>query len=173
MKVSAATPDDARAVAEVQVLSWQGAYQALLPTEFLAMLSIEKREVMWREQLVRGAPELLVARLQGKVCGFVSFGASRDAGAGTATAEVMAIYLAPHCWSSGVGRALWLAARDRMEQQGFTDVTLWVLAGNARALRFYQMAGFVVEPGSRKPLTLGGNDVDEVRCVRSLRVLSP
>ena len=169
MNIAAATPDDARAIAQVQVLSWQRAYRDLLPTEFLALLSIDPREAMWRKQLVQGACDLLVARSEGNVCGFISFGATRDAGAAAATAEVMALYLAPGCWSTGMGRALWLAARDRMLQQGFTAVTLWVLADNARALRFYRMAGFVVEPASRKPFTLGGIVVDEIRCVRPLR----
>ena len=169
MNIGAATAEDARAIAQVQVLSWQSAYRGLLPAQFLDLLSVEQRELMWRQQLEQRACDVLVARTEGQICGFVSFGASRDEDAAPETAELMAIYLAPHCWSTGFGRSLWLAARQQMLQQGFSAATLWVLADNARALRFYSLAGFMVQPASRKTFTLGGVAVDEVRCARLLR----
>ena len=75
---------------EVHVLSWQHAYRDLIPKEFFAALSVEKREAMWRECIVQGSPELLVAKADGRVSGFASFGASRDeeAPSGTAQAQI-------------------------------------------------------------------------------------
>ena len=165
MRIEPATPEDCRAIAEVHVLSWQHAYQHLLPAEFLASLSVEQRAAMWQESLATGRPQLLVARDHGQIAGFVAFGPSRDEGAPPHCAEVWAIYVAPSSWSRGVGRMLWLAAKDRMLAQGYKMVSLWVIAGNERAIQFYLAAGFKPEAQSIKQFTLGGVQLHEVRYV--------
>ena len=116
---------------------------------------------------------VLLARIARRVVGFVSFGASRDEGAGALCAEVYALYVHPDFLSTGAGRRLWLAALRQIRAEGYETITLWVLAGNDRARRFYERAGFVTEPGSRKPLELGGVVLDELRHVRSAAVRSP
>lgn len=126
------------------------------------------REAMWRESIVKGVPELLVAKVRGAVVGFIAFGLSRDAGAGPADAEVWSIYLAPSSWSSGIGRALWLAAKERMLEQGVRLVSLWVIATNQRAISFYRSAGFQPEATPLKEFTLGGVQLQEVRWVQAL-----
>jgi hypothetical protein len=52
-----------------------------------------------------------------------------------------------------------------MLHAGFSEVTLWVLSGNARGLRFYEAAGFRREAGSEKHFEQGGAQVEEVRLV--------
>lgn len=168
MHIINATLEDARAVAEIHVLSWQHAYRGILPQDFLESLSVEKREAVWREQISRGSPDLLVAKSQNQLGGFVCFGASRDEGAPAGTAEIMAIYLAPAMLSTGLGRRLWLSALDRMIDRGFTSVTLWVLVRNDRAIRFYEAAGFSADPASRKHFSLGGAVVEEIRYAREI-----
>lgn len=91
------------------------------------------------------------------------FGPCRDDGAPAHAGEIWALYVAPEFWSSGVGRMLWLAACERMIEEGYQSVSLWVIAGNARAIRFYLAAGFAAEPSSRKAFTLGGGTLQEVR----------
>jgi ribosomal protein S18 acetylase RimI-like enzyme len=168
MHIGPAALEDARAVAQVHVSSWQHAYREILPPGFLSQLSVESREATWRECIVKGVPELLVARVQGAVVGFIAFGPSRDEGTGPASAEVWAIYLAPNSWSSGIGRALWLAAKDRMLAQGVRSVSLWVIATNERAIAFYRSAGFRPEAASLKEFTLGGVQLHEVRYVQAI-----
>lgn len=155
-------------MAHVHVLSWQHAYRNVLPPEFLSQLSVERRTAMWHEAITKGVPELLVAKVQGAVIGFVAFGPSRDDGAHSGSAEVWAIYLAPESWSSGIGRALWLAARERMLEQRVHSVSLWVIATNHRAIKFYRAAGFHPAATAPKELTLGGMQVQEVRYVQAL-----
>jgi ribosomal protein S18 acetylase RimI-like enzyme len=154
---------DARRVAEVHVQAWQAAYVGIVPDEYLASLSVEKRETMWREAIEKQVPELLVARLAGDVAGWVSFDASRDKDAAAGCGEVWALYVDPAHWSSGVGRELWWCTQARLVERGFTSVSLWVLAANARAIRFYEAAGFTPEPGSAKTFELGGRSVQELR----------
>jgi RimJ/RimL family protein N-acetyltransferase len=43
VRISNATPADARAIAVVHVLAWQGAYRAQLAQEFLDALSVDAR----------------------------------------------------------------------------------------------------------------------------------
>lgn len=166
MFVTTATLDDARAIAQVHVSSWQQAYRGILPKAFLDALSVDERAAMWRECIAQGCPELVVAKSAGQVCGFAAFGPSRDEGAPDHNAEIMALYLAPDVWSTGVGRRLWCTVLERVVAQGFAVVTLWVMARNARAIRFYEAAGFEAQPSSRKQFTLGGLVLDEVRYQR-------
>lgn len=110
---------------------------------------------------------LLLARSAGQVAGFVAFGASRDEDAPPFGAEIWAIYVKPAFWSTGAGRRLWLAALGQMQAEGYKSISLWVIAGNDRAIRFYERAGFVAEPESRKKFAHGGATLEEVLYMRS------
>jgi ribosomal protein S18 acetylase RimI-like enzyme len=165
MEIRAATAEDCRAVAEVHVESWQHAYRGILPEQYLASLSVTERESMWRHMVERQPAHLLVACAAGQVVGFVAFGASRDEGAPNDQAEIWAIYVKAGSWSTGVGRLLWLEALQRISTEGYKSISLWVIVGNQRAVRFYEHAGFVVEPQSRKSFELGGIALEELRYV--------
>jgi ribosomal protein S18 acetylase RimI-like enzyme len=165
MQIEPARADDARAIAEVHVLSWQHAYRDLMPADYLASLAVERRELTWRASLADGQPQLLVARQHEQVVGFVAFGPCRDEGSQPHCAEVWAIYLAPTAWSQGTGRRLWHAALERLVAQGYRTVSLWVLAGNERAIGFYAALGFRPDPATARTFTLGGVPLREVRQV--------
>jgi ribosomal protein S18 acetylase RimI-like enzyme len=165
MRIEPATPDDCPAIAALQVLSWQHAYEGILPAPFLASLDAAPREAQWRGALSKGQPQLLVARSDGQVQGFIAYGPSRDADAPADRAEIWALYVTPAMWSQGVGRALWLSARDRLLDRGMRTVSLWVLTRNRRAILFYAKAGFAPEPRSARWFTMGGDEVQELRCV--------
>lgn len=167
LRIDAATPDDCRAIAEVHVRSWQHAYPDLLPAAYLDALSVERREAVWRASLAKGEPQILLARNDAGVCGFIAFGGSRDADIAPDCGEVWALYLAPDAWSQGIGRALWLAAWQRLVAQGYTSASLWVIDGNRRAIAFYEAAGFVAEPASAKRFEIGGTMLDELRYRRA------
>jgi len=160
--------EDARAVAEIHVRAWCVAYQGIIPAEFLASLSVEQREAMWRNSIKNGMPDLQVARTEGRIVGFAASGPCRDAGAAPRDGEIWAIYVEPSYWSTGVGRTLWLNARERLRSQGYERASLWVLAKNARAIRFYRAAGFVEDSSSTKEANFGDRSSKEVRYQTSL-----
>lgn len=166
MEIQPATSEDCRVIAEVHVASWQHAYRGILSEQYLASLAVDEREAMWRRMVERQPSHLLVVRANGQVIGFVAFGASRDEGAPHNRAEIWAIYVKASSWSSGAGRLLWLEALQRIVAEGYKSVSLWVISGNERAVRFYERAGFVVEPESRKSFELGGATLEELRYVR-------
>src|SRR5437879_13170912 len=118
MHIAPARLEDARQVAEIHVTTWQFAYQGIVPDGHLASLSVDQREAMWRESIAEGVPELLVAKAEGGMVGWVAFGPCRDEGSPADSAEVWAIYVAPASWSSGVGRVLWQHARSEERRVG-------------------------------------------------------
>jgi GNAT superfamily N-acetyltransferase len=139
-----ALPEDARALAEIHVRSWQAAYRGKLTDEYLDGLSPEEREERWREVLAKPPPawRTWVAEDRGAVIGFATTGRSEDADADRHTGEVFAIYLDPEAVGTGIGRGLFAHAVEDLRERGFRTATLWVLETNADARRFYEVAGW-------------------------------
>jgi ribosomal protein S18 acetylase RimI-like enzyme len=136
-----ATPEDAEAVARVQIASWRGAYAHLFSQEQFEGISLAERTAFWR----RYTP--LVADVDGEVVGFVAVGPAHD---DDADGEVYAIYVRPDRWDTGVGWELMQAGEERLRELGHSSVVLWVFEDNPRARRFYKRSGWAAD-GQRKP----------------------
>jgi ribosomal protein S18 acetylase RimI-like enzyme len=163
LTIGPARADDAPVVAALHLLSWQQAYGGLLPAEPLAQRSLSTLAVQWRQAILSGTVSLALAREGAGAAGFVSFGRCRDADADDTCGEIWALYVMPSHWSRGVGRALWLHACEQLRTAGFVQVSLWVLADNERALRFYRRAGLRADPGVMQTIERGGRQLLEVR----------
>lgn len=138
-------PEDARAIAEIHVRTWQVAYRGLVPDEVLEGLSVARREHAWREAAAGGQESgaVFVADADGVVAGFCALATpSRDKDAGDEIAEIAAIYVDPSAWRHGVGSALMESALSELRAQRWRLLTLWVLAENRRARDFYARFGF-------------------------------
>ena len=167
--VRSAAPRDAKAIAEIHVATWKAAYQGLIPDDFLKAMTVEKRLAYWREAIEFSDPQILVATDAEKVVGFVGFDRSRDAGTKSTVGEIWALYIAPEHWRQGAGLALWDGARDGLKEEGCTQVTLWVLVANERALQFYeQAAGFKREMPSLRTTAFGTTKLEEIRLKRAI-----
>lgn len=172
MRIELATPDDCHGIAAVQVLSWQHAYEGIVPADYLATMEVDSRAARWRDTLAQGKGQVLVARDEQGIQAFIAFGPSRDEDAPPDRAEIWALYASPLHWSQGVGRALWIEARARLFDRGVRSVSLWVLARNARAIMFYALAGFAPEARSSRWIALGGAELQELRCVCRIDTLA-
>jgi ribosomal protein S18 acetylase RimI-like enzyme len=170
VSIASASAEDCRAVAQIHVDAWRAAYDGIVPSDYLAALSVDERETMWRTAVERGTPRVLVARMDQRVAGWIAYGQSRDEGTAPDVAEIWAIYVDPVAWSNGIGQALWDAARRELQGQGYRSVTLWVIRNNVRAIRFYGRAGFAAEVESAKQFELGGAQITEVRLVAGIAV---
>lgn len=168
MQIVSATLEDAHAIAQVHVLAWRAAYEGIVPAEYLAAQSVAKREAVWRESITKGTPEVLVAKVEGRLVGWIAFGRSRDEDAAPQAGEIWAMYADPSHWSRGVGHLLWTHARERLADQGYKSVSVWVLAENVRAIKFYRAAGFAADPLGRKEVTMAGKTLQELRYVSVL-----
>jgi len=189
LRVRPAVPDDAVAIADAHVRSWQAAYRGLVPQEVLDGLDPRPRYARLRERLATRtdprAGTLVVedgtgvvgfadgTRVVGfadgaGVVGFADYAPSRDPDADPATVgEIPAIYLAPPAWGTGAGRTLMAAAVAALADAGYTQATLWVMDSNARARRFYERAGWRLDGGAKRD-ELHGVQIDEVRYRRAL-----
>lgn len=157
-----ALADDASAIAALHVRSWQTAYAGIMPADFLAQLSVKEKSDWWRRYLSEKSGRVLVALSGGNVIGFISAGPSRDAD-GAGKFEVYALHVAPDHRGSGIGRQL-LRTADVDAPHG-AEITLWVLAQNERAQRFYRATGFLPD-GAQKQIVIGATKLTELRFAR-------
>jgi ribosomal protein S18 acetylase RimI-like enzyme len=165
--VRAATPDDADAIADINVRSWRHAYRGIIPDSYLAALDHAAVANRVREAALNRSATILVAGGP-EVHGFSWVARSRDGDAPPETAEIIAIYVDPERERRGIGRALALASCDAARSQGFTRLSLWVLEENARARAFYEALEFVSDGSTRSTSHWGGIPIREVRYLRSL-----
>jgi ribosomal protein S18 acetylase RimI-like enzyme len=165
-----AQPDDAVAVAELHIRAWQAGYRGLIADEQLAGLRVD--EYVARYTFAAGDPAAVAATptllaVDGAVVrGFVAVGASpdddtRDLG------QVLALYVDPPSWRTGIGRVLLHRAHVRLRALGFDEAVLWVLVGNDRAPRFYEAGGWRAD-GARRHEEVRGVQLGELRYRRVL-----
>ena len=167
-EVRPATLRDAKAIAEVHAVAARAAYEGILPEDQLSALAPTTREAKWREAIEFSEPQVQVAEIGGEVVGFVGFDRSRDPKTPSTTGELWAIYVKPEHWGKGVGVALWDAAREGLEEEGCTTVTIWVPIRNDRAMRFHELAGFKREMKTAKTTLLGTVRIEEIRLKRTV-----
>ena len=158
--IRAATPDDARGVATVHVGTWQDAYRGLVPDDFLDALDVDRRVAAYAEHRVLEDAErpLFVAEVDGRIIGFSNVGPSRDE---DGNGELYAIYVDAAHWDTGVGRDLMVPAARWLAER-YAEATLWVLADNERARRFYEKGGWRFD-GTTKDDDRGSFVLREVR----------
>ncbi|MDM7831701.1 GNAT family N-acetyltransferase [Cellulomonas edaphi] len=162
-----AQPDDALALAQVHVRSWQEAYADIVPAAYLASLDPVARAEQWATDLRRGPQDGVttwVAVAGERHVGFVSLGPARDEDASRGDREIYSIYLDPGTWGHGVARELMRTVIGETGER--TRILLWVLAANERARHFYRRHGFHAD-GVERYENVGGADLLEVRYRRN------
>ena len=155
-------PEDAAALAEIHVTTWQTAYRGMLGDSFLDSIDSEPRRRWWDRHLKEGNP-VHVAMDGGRVVGFCTAGASDEAGWG----EVFAIYVLPSHWGRGLGHDLLSAGEETIRGLGLEQALLWVLERNERARNFYEGHGWVLGRPVRVE-DIGGTQVTELRYEKTL-----
>jgi ribosomal protein S18 acetylase RimI-like enzyme len=161
MHIRPATLADAAAIARVHVDSWRTTYKGILPDDYLANLTYERRESLWREILSRPAGHSLdyvAADTPDNIVGFVSGGPERS-GDPVYTGEVYVIYLLERWQGQGIGRQLTMTLVRQLMARGLTSLLIWVLAENP-SRRFYEALGGRLVRDKRE--TTGGVQLIEV-----------
>lgn len=141
------TREEIEGKAYVHWKAWQEAYAGLLPEAFLENDFSLERCQNWAETYPQ---QTLVAVVDGQVVGFVCYGSFREEE--EEAGEVYAIYVLAAYHGQSIGYQLMQAALRLMADK--EKIFLWVLDGNARAIAFYEKAGFCFD-GKHKWLHLG------------------
>ena len=152
------TPEEIEGKSLVHWQTWREAYDDLLPADFQETMTLEKCRFFSQKY-----PENTLIAMDGKkVVGFISYGNYRDEN--IQAGEIIALYVLKDYYGKGVSEQLMHASFVALDH--FSEIFLWVLKENKRAIAFYQKMGFTVD-GQEKILDLG-KPVKELRMVCSL-----
>jgi ribosomal protein S18 acetylase RimI-like enzyme len=128
------TDEEIKGKAYVHWKSWHEAYTGIVSQEYLDKLTLEKCEKMafsWPDNII-------VAKENGNVIGFVCYGDRGEEAPDVG--EIFALYVLADYYGKGVGRKLMDVGLEQIKH--FSQVRLWVLKENRRAIRFYEKCGF-------------------------------
>lgn len=157
--VRKAVPEDALGIALVGAYTWKTTYAGLMPDALIEaridnVANAAKRR---REEIERGMG-VFVAEEQGVVVGFCIYGKSwneayADAG------EIAALYVLKPFQGTGIGKALFLAAKEKLAGDDHRSMIINCLVGNP-SLGFYEAMGGVIV-GQRQDEAQGGHILTE------------
>lgn len=154
MMLRPATGADAPAVARIWHLGWRDGHLGNVPDELLPARTKESFETRAAERV----GDTTVAEIDGAVAGFVM----------VVDDEVEQVYVAAEHRGSGVAGALLAEAERQVGAAGHEQAWLAVVAGNARARRFYERSGWT-DGGAFDYIAAGGISVPSHRYVKRLR----
>jgi ribosomal protein S18 acetylase RimI-like enzyme len=137
-----AGPDDAEAIEFVHYAAREAVYGGKVVDWPPPGPDRPGRVERWRTWLSSPDVSCIVAERDGRILGFCTIRPSRDDDASESEVEMPTLYVHPDAWGRGLGRALCDACVARARDRGFRALTLWVLAMNERARRFYDAFGF-------------------------------
>ena len=123
-----ATPDHADAIAALWHESWHDAHAALLPREIVAPRTLSS----FKERLKPLLPHTLVALTNGTIGGFAT----------VLNDELYQFYAGRPARGRGLAGQLLQKAEQRLSETGVSVGVVHCLAGNARALQFYERHGW-------------------------------
>ena len=151
------TPEEIDGKSLVHWQTWREAYDDLLPAEFQETMTLEKCRFFSQKY-----PENTLIAMDGKKgVGFISYGNFCDEA--IQAGEIIALYVLKDYYGKGVSKQLMHAAFVALDQ--FSEIYLWVLKDNKRAIAFYQKMGFTFD-GQEQILKLG-KPVKELRMICS------
>ena len=151
------TPEEIEGKSLVHWQTWREAYDDLLPADYQETMTLDRCRFFSQKY-----PENTLIAMDGKkVVGFISYGKFR--GETIQAGEIIALYVLKDYYGKGVSKQLMHAAFVALDQ--FSEIYLWVLKDNKRAIAFYQKMGFTFD-GQEKILELG-KPVKELRMMCS------
>jgi GNAT superfamily N-acetyltransferase len=163
ISLTAASAQDAEAIARLQAQSWRITYRGILPDEYLDRHVVADRLAYWPTRFAKFASDrtlVLKAVGDGMLLGFVCVLLDEEPAWG---ARLDNLHVSPDSRGTGVGYALFHAAREWIARVSpGTPMHLWCVEGNQVARRFYdRQGGKVVETADRS--FAGQPSVPEVR----------
>ena len=135
------TATDDRGLADVHRAAWRYAYAGIIPGLTLERV-ISRRGPSWWSRMHDRGFRALVIDCDETLAGYATLGRHR-ASPGPARGEIYELYLRPEFLGCGLGRHLFGEARRHLRRHGMEGLTVWALAENEIACRFYLAMGGV------------------------------
>lgn len=136
-----ARPEDAPAIAEIYVETWQTSYAGMVPSSILIKMSPAKISKSWQRAIEHQQSTILVMVNHSQtVIGFGSTGSNRDK-ASPFDSEIYTLYIHPDFQNQGNGRLLLHNLFQANIERGFRHCELWVLAANPSRFFYHAMGG--------------------------------
>ena len=170
VSVRPARPQDAEAVARVQLVTWRTAYRDVLPPDVLDEWDEHAATESWRAAVTTPPTPghgVLVAVEGDEVVGFAAYGpaelapgeASDPAGP---TTEIATLLVEPRWGRRGHGSRLLAAVADLARTTGAARLQVWLLEPDQVSARFYESAGWA-QQGWARTLDTGAEPLREIR----------
>ncbi|MEQ8357083.1 MAG: GNAT family N-acetyltransferase [Kiloniellaceae bacterium] len=155
-----ALPRDADDIARVHVETWQNAYAGLVPSDYLARMSVARASPQWHRAAAKAEKgnDLMVAEIDGQVVAFVSFGPTRNPEMPYG-GEVYALYVAVDWQGQGLGRRLLTTALEALAREKHRSAMVWVLAANPARFFYEAMGG---QRAGERFEAFAGSDLEEL-----------
>src|SRR5215210_4914446 len=128
MTLRAALPEDTPTIAEIWHLGWRDGHLGHVSQELIEV----RHEDSFMTRAARRVNDTTVALIQGEIAGFVM----------VVDNEVEQLYVSALHRGEGVADMLMADAERRIKDAGYSSAWLAVVAGNARARRFYERRGW-------------------------------
>src|SRR6056297_1282932 len=155
-----------RALGRIHSSSWRVAYRGIIPDKILKNMTPQKRARKFEKYITEGYGYNYVIEVKGKIIGFLTIGKSRDDDLNDEYGEIWGIYLDPEYWRQGYGSRLIRFGFKKLQEMGFTKVSLWVLKKNTNSIKFYKKIGF--EKDDKEENLPIGDGVIKIRLIKKM-----
>lgn len=131
---------DTDAIRQVASASWHTAHAPLISSEKAnSFFEREYDEARIRAKITDDAGRFEVAVDDSGIVGFVT---AAPVDQSPRVFGLSWLYVHPDRWGEGIGTQLHTTVKQAIEQRGGERIRLGVLAGNERAIHFYERAGY-------------------------------
>ena len=148
---------DAPGIAAVHIEAWQSAYAGILPSGYLADLSLPRLAQFYGRAIATGAGVYVAA--DPDVRGFATAGRARSP---LAEGEIETLYVLDDWRERGLGRRLLTAAGGWLHSRGCRSAFLWVLRDNPNRWFYERLGG---RPAAMSQVGVAGQLVPQVAYV--------
>lgn len=136
-----ATKKDTAQIAHLHTQSWQQNYRGVLSDHYLDVEAASERLDIWTKRFTDHPTNqlIIVAEEKGHFCGFACTYLNHDPKWG---ALLDNLHVSANFQSRGIGRALMQQTAQYFKDENMkTNLYLWVLENNDRAIAFYERIG--------------------------------
>lgn len=155
--------DMAETFAKVHLLSWRQAYNNIFSIDYLESVTIDKQKNSFLQGIDNLNSFYFIVKLEDSPIGILHLSKKQDLITNDITGEIVSIYLLKEYCGNGYGRMVIDFAINYLKDNLCTNIFLWVLECNDRAIRAYKKYGFVFDTNQRE--IFRGNTFKQFRYV--------